>query len=33
MPIKSITLPNVGSDLMNTCRTPALHVFAIALSD
>ena len=30
--ISAVTLPNVGTDMTQGCRTPALHVFAIALS-
>lgn len=31
-PITSITLPRIGTDLTNTCQTPALHIFAISTS-
>jgi len=32
LPIKSITLPGVGSNITETCDTPTLHVFSIATS-
>lgn len=31
--IKTITLPRIGTDLRNTCSSPALHVFAMTLTD
>lgn len=30
--IKTITLPRIGTDLRNTCSSPALHVFAMSLT-
>lgn len=30
--IKTITLPRIGTDLRNTCSSPALHVFALSLT-
>lgn len=30
--VESITLPRLGTDLRNTCSTPALHVFAMTLT-